>query len=146
MSRIGDKNPNWHGGWTINGGGYMTIKSPHHQRANSRGYVQEHILIAEKLLGKLLPEKAEIHHPFGRANNSIFIICENQSYHGFLEQRTRALKACGHVNWRHCWICKQWDDPKNLHIGKTSACHPNCRSSYNKSYYQEEKHVVPAEI
>lgn len=41
---------------------YNRVKCYGHPRADSSGNVLEHILIAEKALGKHLPDKAEVHH------------------------------------------------------------------------------------
>lgn len=42
--------------------GYPVVYMPDHHRARSNGYVREHILIAEKLLGRCLAEGEVIHH------------------------------------------------------------------------------------
>lgn len=45
---------------------------PDHPRADITGLVAEHILVAEKLLGKPLPPKAIIHHKdFDKGNNTL---------------------------------------------------------------------------
>ncbi len=81
--------------------------------------------MAERALGKPLPPKAVIHH---HDPNQI-VVCQDQAYHNFLHQRQRAHEACGHANWRKCWIYKTYDDPKNLTFPKngTSAHHDSCR-------------------
>ena len=60
-SRIGNKNPKWHGGWLINDG-YKYIYSPNHPNATLTGYVLEHRLIMEKILGRYLNAKEVVHH------------------------------------------------------------------------------------
>lgn len=42
--------------------GYRLIKKKEHPRANGRGYVMEHILIAEQKLGRLLTPDEAVHH------------------------------------------------------------------------------------
>jgi len=42
--------------------GYIGILKPNHPRANTKGYVLEHILIWEEAHGKPLPEGWVIHH------------------------------------------------------------------------------------
>ena len=52
--------------------GYWCVKAPDHPRAYERGYYYEHILVAEKKVGRLLDTKIEtVHHIDGdRLNNS----------------------------------------------------------------------------
>jgi hypothetical protein len=112
--------------------GYVFVYQPNHHKANSLGYVREHVIKAEKVFGKPLPTHAVIHHPFGKANNTCFVICENQGYHRFLERRQQALLISGHANWRKCPYCKQYDDPINLHIKGRSSFHMKCSSEYTR--------------
>ena len=59
---IGDKATHWQGGTTLHKNRYLLIHKPEHPRADSNGYVREHILVTEKVLGKSLPKKAVVHH------------------------------------------------------------------------------------
>jgi hypothetical protein len=52
----------WAGGRSIGNGGYVRIKIPSHPRALSNGYVWEHILVAEKKLGRPLKYFGKSHH------------------------------------------------------------------------------------
>ena len=56
----GEKHPQWNGGRTIHTGGYVMIQAPGHPRANDHGYVFEHILIAEKALGRFISAPIEL--------------------------------------------------------------------------------------
>lgn len=50
-------------GFTINSQGYRNIYSPNHPHRNKNNYVREHILVAEKILGRYLRSSYErIHH------------------------------------------------------------------------------------
>lgn len=53
---------NWRGGCTVKGDGHILINKPGHPRANSNGYVLEHILIWEQAHGVPLPIGWEVHH------------------------------------------------------------------------------------
>jgi hypothetical protein len=66
-----ENNPAWKGGSYIEPGkGYRMIRMPTHPRARANGYVLEHILVAEKLLGRPLEPNEEVHHRNGaRADN-----------------------------------------------------------------------------
>lgn len=99
---------------------YRTIYIPEHPNANSRGCVYEHRLKAEKAFGKPLPPKAVVHHH----TPDQLVVCQDNIYHHFLHQRTRALRACGHASWRKCWICKQYDDPQKLYFPKNKRNNP----------------------
>ena len=59
----GEKNPAWSGGRYIEPvKGYVMIRNPSHPRARQNGYVLEHILVAEQMLGRPLTETEEVHH------------------------------------------------------------------------------------
>lgn len=129
----GSNNPNWKGGRKIHGRGYVQIHMPFHSRADSRGYVFEHILIAEKALGKSLPEGAAVHHANGSKDNGPLVICQDNAYHMLLEQRTRAYKACGHADWRKCCFCERYDPMGKVKQNGTSFYHPSCHAIYERN-------------
>ena len=67
----GAKNGSWKGGRTIDKTGYVLIHNPTHPHANHGGYVREHRLIMEKILGRILGPKEVVHHKNGiRGDNS----------------------------------------------------------------------------
>ncbi|NEC17906.1 HNH endonuclease [Streptomyces parvus] len=61
-SQPGKSNPNWKGGRTIASNGYVLIKQPGHHRADCRGYVYEHIVVAEKAIGRPVVKGEQVHH------------------------------------------------------------------------------------
>lgn len=133
----------WKGG-KFHCGEYIMVKSPGHPNAYKRDYMLEHIIVAEKALGKFLPPSAEVHHVNemkGDNRNNNLVICQDGAYHKALHSRMRALKACGNPNWKKCNICKQWDDPINLQIYVVSKrnistiVHSECR----KRKYREKR-------
>ena len=81
--------------------------------------ITAHKVIAETVLGRALPDGAEIHHVDGNGLNnthSNLVICPSHGYHMLLHLRQRALEACGNANWLKCVFCKKWDAPENLHL------------------------------
>lgn len=100
--------PNWKGGVCLSGG-YVMEYRPEHPRA-SRGYVLQHILIAEKALGRDLPLTCEVHHvDTNRAHNenSNLVICQDKRYHKLLHARMRIISAGGNPNKdKICSRCK----------------------------------------
>lgn len=86
----GENNPRWKGG-TISFGNYRLQYAPGHPRTCNGNHVLEHILKAEKALGKPLPPKAVVHHH----TQTQLVICQDQSYHMVLHARERAIKKRG---------------------------------------------------
>jgi hypothetical protein len=69
--RPGSANPNWKGGRTYHKKGYVMLLHPSHPRASSNGYVLEHILVMEEILGRPLEADEYVHHINGvRSDNS----------------------------------------------------------------------------
>lgn len=133
-----EKNHNWRGGKYLTTTGYILALNHDHPRANKKGYVRETILIAEKALGKFLPELAEIHHINGIRNDNRpenLVICQDQSYHKLLHLRERAIKVCGYVNWRKCCNCFKWDNPEKMiyYLSSYQFAHRNCKKILNKT-------------
>lgn len=137
-TKPGDKTPNWRGG-RIAWGKYPKQYAPNHPKA-SGNHVCEHILFAEKALGKILPDKTVIHHHTPEQ----LVVCENQAYHLLLHQRQRAYEACGHAAWRKCAYCKEWDAPENLYIpkGRQSVRHKQCALDYQRRKRDEKRQCL----
>ena len=77
-----------HGEGCISSDGYKLITINGEQR-------REHIVLAEKALGRPLPNNAVVHHMNGEKldNTTIgnLVICPNQSYHMLLHERAKSL-------------------------------------------------------
>lgn len=67
----GENNPSWNGGSYIEPEkGYRMVRLPNHHRARANGYVLEHIVVAEQILGRRLKADEEVHHKdHDRSNN-----------------------------------------------------------------------------
>ncbi len=113
----GDAHPRWQGGRSF--GVYLKTF------VASRGrYVREHVLIAERALGKRLPPLAVVHHHDGDTwnnRNANLVICQNTGYHRLLHQRLDAYRACGHADWLRCIFCGQHDAPERVVVLLTNG-------------------------
>lgn len=141
-----DKNPHWKGGRYINHSGYVMIYMPEHKRSMANGYVREHIVLAEKALGRELPQGSQVHHFGETSDNSKLCICHDQKYHFLLHIRAKALSECGDANKRKCKFCQKYDDTENLHCkelnGKKSGWniyHMECVRAYDRKRYHARK-------
>lgn len=114
-------------------GGYPAVSLPSHPRANDRGFVQEHVVLAERALGKALPAGAEVHHvnedrkDNGRGN---LVVCQDHAYHSLLHVRARALRATGDASKRLCCRCGRYDDTPNLRASGAQFYHPACNAAH----------------
>ncbi len=71
----------------------------------------EHVLIAERILGRPLPDNVQVHHhnqnPADNRNENL-VICENDAYHKLLHVRMRIFKAGGDPSiHKICGKCKE---------------------------------------
>lgn len=133
---VGDKNGNWKGGVHKIHHQYTMTRCRNHPNALD-GYVLTHRLMAERAIGKILPEKVEVHHH----SETQLVICQNDAYHKLLHRRTRALRNCGHVDWRKCKFCKQYDDPQNMYVNGSLrvSYHRSCCQKYERERYGVQK-------
>ncbi len=107
---------------------YVTVAGRH---------VFEHVLIAERALGKPIPPGACVHHVDENPSNnntSNLVICPNQEYHSLLHVRARALSESGHAEWRKCKRCKKYGPPDSMAIYKNEAVHPECNRAHARKY------------
>jgi hypothetical protein len=121
---------------------YVRVLCHDHPKANRDGYVYEHTLVAERALGRYLPDGAEVHH-FNevKADNrgTNLVVCPSRKYHLLLHVRSDALRASGNPNYRKCPYCKTYDDTANMgfHASKVSDgyyFHTLCVSDYRKKH------------
>lgn len=76
---------------------YVMVRAPWHPRAERSQCVAEHVLIAERALGRFLPDGAEVHHVDGDKKNNAnrnLVICQDNVYHALLHFRA-AVRARG---------------------------------------------------
>lgn len=141
-----ENNPNWHGGFTrCKQSGKIRILYHGHPRANSEGYVLEHIIIAEIALGRFIPKHNPIHHidlnPSNNTNSNL-VICENTKYHHLLHKRTRSLMATGSVDYKHCADCDTWKHKDDFYA-QCNQC-KLCRDKRHSEYMKGVRHAHAA--
>ena len=141
--RTKGRSKKWEGGEFINiSTGYVFVYAPDHSNADSKGCVRKSRLIVERALGKSIPIRAEVHH-FNEIKNddrpNNLVLCQDRAYHMLLHRRQRALRACGHINWKKCPYCKEHDDPGNMVNRSNHFVHKECRNKHERKYWQKSK-------
>ena len=100
--KTGINNNNWKGGRVTDPRGYVLIRLPLHPRADVRGYVYEHVLIAERRVGRYLLPGEEVHHKDERPGNNAddnLVLCASHAAHRFLHRkRDSGLRFPGQLN------------------------------------------------
>lgn len=87
------------------------LKGKYKQLVRDGVIVCEHVVIAERALGRPLPAGAEVHHVDENSHNnapSNLVICQDKAYHKLLHYRARIVRAGANPNThRLCSLCKQ---------------------------------------
>ena len=101
--KTGAANPRWNNGQTIQGKKqtrYILTLAPGHPRADKYGYVYEHILVLEKMLGRpILPTETGHHLDGNKQNNdpkNLVLFATrgmHQRFHMWLRRHDAAIKG-----------------------------------------------------
>lgn len=105
-------------------------------------YVLEHVVVAERALGKPLPPSAQVHHvneDRGDNRPENLVVCESDAYHKLLHQRRRALDACGNAGWRKCPYCKTYGNPADMIKHGNMYEHGDCVRAYQRARYEARR-------
>ena len=105
----GENNCNWQGG-RIEREGYIWVKIPKHPLANKNGYYQEHRLIVEEKIGRLLESTEVVHHlDENKTNNDIdnLMIFKSHGKHASFHNK---IKQFGITNPIRKQIEERWND------------------------------------
>lgn len=60
--KSGSEHPGWKGGRLVDKAGYILVYAPDHPACNTNGYVREHRLVCEAVLGRPLNPTEVVHH------------------------------------------------------------------------------------
>ena len=75
-ARKGEKSSSWNGGIRKTKSGYIQVLMPSHPRADTTGYVMQHIVVFEEHTGVSVPNNCAIHHLNGnKSDNRIENLC-----------------------------------------------------------------------
>lgn len=132
---------NYKGGRSLSSHGFVRIVKKDHPRAMDGMYVYEHILVAERALGRYLPLGVIVHHhDENRQNNDSYnlVICQNNAYHRLLHVRLKAFRITGNATMRHCRICGSWDMPDNMYRVTYTATGSTAKKNNSESFYHNQ--------
>ena len=89
---------------------YRSKHIPSHDGANASGCVVEHVLKAERALGRSIPQGAQVHHVDGNSHNNAnanLVICDSAAYHRLLHYRQRMISmGVNPSTHRVCSLCR----------------------------------------
>ena len=83
----GDRSHLWRGGKTVTTNGYRQVHYKDHPKVDKDGYIPEHRLVMELMIGRYLQDKEVVHHrDKDRLNNStsnLFLFPDQKSHISF---------------------------------------------------------------
>lgn len=122
-----EKHPRWRGGRRINHNGYVEIRNHNHHRSRKNGYVFEHILVAEKMIGRKLFENEIVHHKneIKTDNRPENLEVLKRSYHTVLHSKSRRKGS-----YLKCVVCGKEYYKKPSHVKKSKCCSLKCVGKY----------------
>ena len=140
-AHTGTGHPRWKGDTKSHGYVYISVDGKR---------IRENRLVAERALGKPLPEGCKVHHwDENKENNdpSNLVICENDAYHMLLHARKRRLDDTGSFDLKRCLTCNEikpltafhkrrraWDGANEICIACALVKASNYRNKTKQSY------------
>lgn len=127
--------PGWKGGRRKNHAGYIEIKKPNHHRTRKNGYVFEHILVAEEMIGRKLKPNEHVHHINGikTDNRPENLKVLDAGEHTRLHAPSRRKG----VN-KKCEYCGSEFYCKPSHVNKRKTCSRSCHAKLNGFGYSRK--------
>lgn len=128
--------------------GYVIIHNPNHNRAMQNGYVYEHILIAEIMLGRKLKDDEVVHHEDeNRSNNSrdnLYVFATKADHVRYHKNGIKIkiedyyISPSKHLKSSICENCN-----KDFHyyesVGKGIYCSNECRANSSRKAERPSK-------
>lgn len=71
LAKKGSSCYNWNGGKYLTKRGYVMVLMPEHPFANQRGYIMEHRIVMESIIGRYLTPEEVVHHDGEKNDNRI---------------------------------------------------------------------------
>lgn len=145
--RIGPKSSSWKGGMKDRGIGYRAVWVPGHKRA-THGYVYEHIIVAEELLGRDLLPSEQVHHINGdRADNrrENIHVCKDNAEHSRIHADMRIRSMGGDpCTQKICSHCKGLIERTEFHRNKSNydGLDARCKSCDNLRHRLDHGEIV----
>lgn len=125
---LGENNKNWKGGRHKLKIGYVMVKAYDHPKAY-RNEVYEHILVAEKKIGRYLKKGENVHHINGIKDDNRpknLIVCKTWAEH----RKYHRLKTWS-KKYNSCWLCNKTDS-EHSGFGICSRCYKLNNYHYKK--------------
>lgn len=104
-SEVGEANGNWRGGRTRHKAGYVMVKTEGHPRGGKSGYVFEHILVVEEMLGRFLHSSETVHHRNGVKHDN-----RPENLELWTRPQPSGIRASDAVAWAKA-ILERYGDP-----------------------------------
>jgi hypothetical protein len=125
----GPKHPSWNGGKRVTFSGYVEVRNKDHHRARKNGYVFEHILVAEKKLGRKLNPNEQVHHKNkvktdNRPENlEVIDAGEHARLHAKERRKGKYIR---------CVVCNKQFYRKPSHVKRAKCCSLQCVGKYTQ--------------
>lgn len=123
----------------INHNGYVEAHFPNHHRARGNGYVFEHILIAEKTLGRRLKDNEIVHHinHVKTDNRPSNLMVMDRGEHSKLHSKDRRLGE-----YLECEHCRKQFYRKPSQIKRARFCSRECNGNTSNIAHVNNKNIT----
>lgn len=138
----GINNPNWKGGRKF-ALGYKLVLCKDHPNADRKGYVQEHRLVMENYIGRLLDISEPVHHLNGnKLDNRIenLVLCKNNSEH-IKKYHSNNMSEKRYAFGVQIRVCKVCSNDFNTRSPNAKFCQ-DCKNQYGWRIYNKLEEIL----